>query len=177
MAIPPVFHNEVARGEILHPKNISEIDSVPSRHSVLPDGRSFAHEVAQQRMLSGCPLCPHSGWAEGPAHVGSILLSGAKLERIKSYFPISRGRLIVGDRRVISGVIHVIRNGSRWRDAPEVYGPHKTPYNRFLRWSRIGVFWRLRRTLARLQACATAPSAAREVQREDASRARLAPGL
>src|SRR5215207_6860574 len=74
MAIPPVFDNEVARGEILHPKNISEIESVPSRHSVLPDGRSVAHEAAQQRMLSGCPLCPHSGWAEGPAHVGSILL-------------------------------------------------------------------------------------------------------
>src|SRR5918995_6450079 len=115
MAIPPVFYNEVARGEILHRKTISEIDSVPSRHSVLPDGRSFAHEAAQQRMLSGCPLCPHSGWAEGSAHVGLILLSGAKLERIKSYFPLSHGRLSVDDRRVISGVIHVIRNGSRWR--------------------------------------------------------------
>ena len=102
--------------------------------------------------------------------------SGAKLERIKSYFPLSHGRLSVDDRRMISRVVHVIRNGSIWRDAPEVYRPHKTPYNRFLRWSRIGVFWRLRRTSARLQACATASSAAREVQREDASRARLAPG-
>src|ERR671910_3811006 len=73
MAIPPVFHHEVARGEILHPKNISEIDSVPSRHSVLLDGRSFAHEAAQHRMLAGCPLCPHTGWAGGSAHVGSIL--------------------------------------------------------------------------------------------------------
>jgi transposase len=157
MAIPPVFDNEVARGEILRPKNISEIDSVPSRHSVLPDGRSFAHEAAQQRMLSGCPLCPHTGWAVGPAHVGSILLSGAKLERIKSYFPLSHVRLNVDDRRVISGVVHVIRNGSRWRDASVVHGPHKTPYNRFLRWSRIGVFWCLRRTSARLRTCATAP--------------------
>ena len=34
----------------------------------------------------------------------------------------------------------MIRNGLRWRDAPEVYGPHKTLYNRFARWSRMGVF-------------------------------------
>ncbi len=45
-----------------------------------------------------------------------------------------------GDRRVINGIIHVIRNGLRWRDAPEVYGPHKTLYNRFIRWSKMGVF-------------------------------------
>jgi transposase len=37
----------------------------------------------------------------------------------------------------------VIRNGLRWRDAPEVYGPHKTLYNRFARWSRMGVFARI----------------------------------
>jgi transposase len=34
----------------------------------------------------------------------------------------------------------VIRNGLRWRDAPPEYGPHKTIYNRFVRWSRLGVF-------------------------------------
>jgi len=37
----------------------------------------------------------------------------------------------------------VIRNGLRWRDAPEVYGPHKTSYNRFARWSRMGMFARI----------------------------------
>jgi transposase len=57
----------------------------------------------------------------------------------KTYFRLSHSRLHLDDRRVISGLVHVIRNGLRWRDAPEVYGPHKTPYNRFLRWSRIGV--------------------------------------
>ena len=46
----------------------------------------------------------------------------------------------VDDRRVISGIIFVIRNGLRWRDAPRDYGPHKTIYNRFIRWSRLGVF-------------------------------------
>ena len=46
----------------------------------------------------------------------------------------------VDDRRVISGIIHVIRNGLRWSDAPAGYGPYKTLYNRFVRWSRKGVF-------------------------------------
>ena len=41
---------------------------------------------------------------------------------------------------MISGIIFVIRNGCRWRDAPRDYGPHKTIYNRFVRWSRLGVF-------------------------------------
>jgi transposase len=30
---------------------------------------------------------------------------------------------------VVSGIIHVIRNGLRWRDAPVDYRPHKTLYN------------------------------------------------
>jgi transposase len=46
----------------------------------------------------------------------------------------------VDDRRVISGIVFLIRNGLRWRDAPTDYGPHKTIYNRFIRWSRMGVF-------------------------------------
>jgi hypothetical protein len=43
----------------------------------------------------------------------------------------------VDDRRVLSGIIYVyvIRHGLRWRDAPAVYGPHKTLDNRFVRWS------------------------------------------
>jgi putative transposase len=41
---------------------------------------------------------------------------------------------------VISGIIYVIRQGLQWKDAPPGYGPHKTPYNRFVRWSRLGVF-------------------------------------
>jgi len=54
----------------------------------------------------------------------------------------------VDDRRVISGVIYVIRNGPRWRDAPQDYGPHKTIYNRFIRRSRLGVFNRIFAELA-----------------------------
>ena len=70
-------------------------------------------------------------------------LSEAQLDRLKPYFPRSHGVPRVDDRRVISGIIHVIRNGLRWRDAPSVYGPHKTMYNRFIRWSKMGVFDRI----------------------------------
>ena len=75
-------------------------------------------------------------------------LTEPQLERIKPWFPRSHGRPRVDDRRAISGIIHVIRNGLRWRDAPEVYGPLKTLYNRFFRWSRRGVFNRILSGLA-----------------------------
>ncbi len=67
-------------------------------------------------------------------------LSEAQMRRIEPYFPLSHGMPRVDDRRVISGIVFVIRNGLRWRDAPKDYGPHKTIYNRFIRWSRLGVF-------------------------------------
>jgi len=41
---------------------------------------------------------------------------------------------------VISGIIYVIRYGLQWKDAPPACGPHKTIYNRFVCWSRMGVF-------------------------------------
>ncbi|GAN91762.1 transposase [Gluconobacter frateurii M-2] len=47
------------------------------------------------------------------------------------------------DRRILSGIVYVIRNGLQWKDAPKAYGPHKTLYNRFIRWSRLGVFDRI----------------------------------
>jgi len=67
-------------------------------------------------------------------------LSEEQLARIKPYFPLSHGVSRLDDCKVTSGIIHVIRNGLRWRDASEVYGPQKTLYNRFIRWSRMGVF-------------------------------------
>ena len=69
-----------------------------------------------------------------------IWLSEAQIRRIERYFSLSHGVPRVDDRRVISGIIFVIRNGLRRRDAPAEYGPHKTIYNRFIRWSRLGVF-------------------------------------
>lgn len=65
------------------------------------------------------------------------------MRRIEPCFPRSHGVPRVDDRRVISGIIFVIRNGLRWRDTPKDYGPHKTIYNRFILWSRLGVFNRI----------------------------------
>lgn len=76
------------------------------------------------------------------------LLSEAQMRRIEPYFPLSHGIPRVDDRRIVSGIIFVIRNGLRWRDAPTGYGPHKTIYNRFIRWSRLGVFNRIFAELA-----------------------------
>jgi transposase len=53
------------------------------------------------------------------------------MRRIEPYFPLSHGVARVDDRRVISGIIFVIRNGLRWRDAPKDYRPHKTIYTRY----------------------------------------------
>ncbi len=64
-------------------------------------------------------------------------LSEEQLARIKPCFSLPHGVSRVDDRKVISGIIHVIRNGLRWRDVPAVYGPHKTLYNRSIRWSKM----------------------------------------
>ena len=66
-------------------------------------------------------------------------LTDRQIALISPYFPRSN-KPRVDDRRVISGILHVIRNGLRWVDAPKAYGPHKTLYNRFIRWSRKGIF-------------------------------------
>ncbi|ETA50193.1 IS5/IS1182 family transposase [Rhodobacteraceae bacterium PD-2] len=61
-------------------------------------------------------------------------LSDAQMARLEPYFPKSHGKPRVDDRRVLSGIIFINRNGLRWRDAPAAYAPHKTLYNRWKRW-------------------------------------------
>ena len=53
-------------------------------------------------------------------------LSETQLDRLKPFFPRSHGVPRVDDRRVLSGIIHVLNRGLQWRDAPAEYGPHKT---------------------------------------------------
>jgi transposase len=50
---------------------------------------------------------------------------------------------------MISGIIHVLKSGGRWVDAPSFYGPHKTLYNRYVRWAAKGVWVDLFHALAR----------------------------
>ena len=70
-------------------------------------------------------------------------LTDAQMERLRPFFPLSHGVPRVDDRRVLSGIIFLNRNGLRWRDAPVEYGPSKTLYNRWVRWGRLGVFARM----------------------------------
>ncbi len=77
-------------------------------------------------------------------------LSNEQLERIKPFFPLSHGIPRVDDLRVLSGIIYVIKYGLMWKDAPCEYGPYKTLYNRFARWSKLGVFNNIFNELAKM---------------------------
>lgn len=72
-----------------------------------------------------------------------LWLSDEQMARLEPYFPKSHGKPRVGDRRVLSGIIFINRNGLRWRDAPAEYGPSKTLYNRWKRWGDMGAFARM----------------------------------
>ena len=77
-----------------------------------------------------------------------IWLTDEQVERLRPFFPKSHGKPRVDDRRVLSGIIFVNRNGLRWCDAPREYGPPKTLYNRWKRWGDMGVFARMMEGLA-----------------------------
>jgi len=67
---------------------------------------------------------------------GEFWLSDDAWATIKPLLPTNQpGARRVDDRRVISGIIHVLKSGCRWKDCPAVYGPPTTIYNRFHRWS------------------------------------------
>lgn len=71
-------------------------------------------------------------------------LSEAQFLRILPHLPSdTRGKARVDDRRVISGIIHVLKSGGRWIDAPGAYGAKKTLYNRYVRWAAKGVWMNL----------------------------------
>lgn len=75
-------------------------------------------------------------------------LTKAQIDRLKPFFPLPHGKPRGDDRRVLSGIIFINRNGLRWCDAPAAYGPPKTLFNRRVRWSRLGVFARILKELA-----------------------------
>ena len=75
-------------------------------------------------------------------------LSEEQMGRPIPYFPKSRGKTRVDDRRVLSGIVFINRNGLRWCDAPAEYGPPKALYNRWKRWSDKGIVARMMAGLA-----------------------------
>ena len=81
--------------------------------------------------------------------MGVFWLSEAQFARLVPLLPTdTRGVARVDDRRVISGIVHVLMSGGRWVDAPGVYGPRKTLYNRWVRWAKKGVWQRAFEALA-----------------------------
>jgi transposase len=65
-------------------------------------------------------------------------------QRISPLLPTDvRGKDRVDDRRVISGILHVLKSGCRRCDCPPEYGPSTTIYNRFVRWAQRGVWEKL----------------------------------
>lgn len=76
-------------------------------------------------------------------------LSDEQWAAIDPHLPKNQpGARRVDDRRVISGILHVLKAGSRWCDCPAEYGPSTTIYNRFNRWSRRRFWIRLLEALA-----------------------------
>jgi transposase len=76
-------------------------------------------------------------------------LSDEQWKRIEPHLPTDvRGVERVDDRRVISGIVHVLKSGCRWCDCPPEYGPPTTIYNRFVRWARRGIWENLFREFA-----------------------------
>jgi transposase len=70
----------------------------------------------------------------------------AKIER---KVPMNRpGRKPQNNRRILSGILHVLRSGCRWQDCPPEYGPPTTIYNRFNRWSKRGIWQKIFETVA-----------------------------
>jgi transposase len=75
---------------------------------------------------------------------GEYWLSDRAWAAIEPLLPKNQpGARRVDDRRVISGIIHVLRSGCRWQDCPACYGPATTIYNRFNRWSHRGLWTRI----------------------------------
>jgi len=76
-------------------------------------------------------------------------LSDSQWAKIEPRLPGGvRGKPRSDDRRVISGILHVLKTGCRWCDCPPEYGPYTTIYNRFARWAKRGIWERLFNDLA-----------------------------
>lgn len=71
-------------------------------------------------------------------------LNDEQWSKIEPHLPSDvRGKDRVDDRRVVSGILHVIKSGCRWCDCPPEYGPPTTIYNRFARWAKRGIWEQL----------------------------------
>ena len=107
-------------------------------------------------------------WIAVDVHISFQLSTPDRIYEFLDCLRDEPGKPRVDNRRVISGILHVLKTGCRWRDVPPEYGPATTIYNRYNRWSQRGLlavpvradcsFWRCsRRTQPRQFACEGAP--------------------
>jgi transposase len=64
-------------------------------------------------------------------------------ERLKPLLPPqkpNRGRPAKDHRRILNGILYLLRTGVPWRDLPERYGPWQTVATRFYRWQKAGIW-------------------------------------
>src|SRR6516165_2491289 len=103
---------------------------------------------------------------------GEFWLSEGQWGAIEPLLPRNQpGARRTDDRRVISGIVHVLKTGCRWQDCPSVYGPPTTIYNRFRRWTMRGIWRRLFEALAHADPAMVKPSTARRPKRTVQQRA------
>lgn len=73
---------------------------------------------------------------------------------IKEYIPeeqfekAKRGRPWSDPRRVLNGILWILRVGGRWSELPEKYGSKSTVHDRFKLWEKTGVMKDVLRVLA-----------------------------
>ncbi len=78
-------------------------------------------------------------------------LTDAQWERLSPHLPQEktgkRGHPYTDHRRVVNGILWVLRTGAPWRDMPERYGAWQTCHSRLVRWQKTGLWTRLLQTL------------------------------
>jgi transposase len=60
-----------------------------------------------------------------------------------------KGRPRIDDRRILNGILWIMRTGAQWKDLPDRYPSYQTCHRRFQEWVRAGVFESLLQALAR----------------------------
>jgi len=79
-------------------------------------------------------------------------LTDQQWQRIQPLLPEHKptGRPPADDRRVLNGILWILRTGAPWRDLPERYGPWRTVASRFYRWQKAAVWDKLVQAVQRL---------------------------
>jgi len=78
-------------------------------------------------------------------HPTILKISDKLWNEIKNIFPKEKplktvGRPIVRYRKVIDGILYVLRTGCQWKMLPKEYGSSSTCHRRFQQWNRLNIF-------------------------------------